>query len=76
MRTENIQKPGTVVSATDTPRSYVVSTTSGQVRRNRYHLNLRHDALTTSTNDTQERSPVMTRSRTGVEIRLPDRLIL
>ena len=34
VRTKNIQQPGTVVSAADTPRSYVVSTTSGQVRRN------------------------------------------
>ena len=76
VRTENVQQPGTVVSAADTPRSYVVSTTSGQVRRNRYHLNLRHDTPTIYTDDTQERSPVMTRSRTGVELRPPDRLTL
>ena len=43
VRTENTQQPGTIVSAADTPRSYLVSTPSGQVRRNRRHLNLRHD---------------------------------
>ena len=76
VRTENVQQPGTVVSAADAPKCYIVSTTSGQVRKNRYHLNLRHDAPTTSTNDTQEWWPVMTQSRTGVELRPPDRLTL
>ena len=80
MRTENSQQPGTVVSAADTPRSYLVSTLSGQIRRNRWHLSLRHDnepnAPITSTNDLQGRSPVMTRSRTGVELRPPDRLTM
>ena len=79
VRTENSQYPGTVVSMANTPRSYLVSTPSGQVRRNRCHLNLRHTdvpvAQLTSTSDMQERSPVITRSR-AVELRPPDRLTL
>ena len=34
VRTKNSQCPGTVVSTANAPRSYLVSTSSGQVRRN------------------------------------------
>ncbi|RVE55527.1 hypothetical protein OJAV_G00235410 [Oryzias javanicus] len=35
---KGLQERGTVVSAADTPRSYVVETPKGVLRRNRYHL--------------------------------------
>ena len=38
--TGNQPDTGTVVSSTDTPRSYTVETPTGQVRRNRQHLNI------------------------------------
>ena len=69
-----------VVSTASAPRSYLVSTPSKQVRRNRSHLNHRQtnvsDTSSTSdfTSDTQERSPIMTHFRTGVELKAPDRL--
>ena len=52
--------PGCIVSPAETPRSYIVSTPDGELRRTRYHLT--------------ERSPVMIRSRSGVTLRPPDRL--
>jgi len=53
---------GYIISPAETPRSYIVSTPDGELRRNRYHLT--------------ERSPVMTRSRSGVTLRPLDRLRL
>ena len=82
IRTENSQCPDIVVSTASAPRSYLVSTPSGQVRRNRSHLNHQQtnvsDAPSTSdyTSDTQRHSPIMTCSRTGVELKAPDRLTL
>ena len=72
--------PGTVVSQATTPRSYVVQTQLGEIRRNRSHLRVMPP--TTQTTETQEteqlelptRSPIMTRSRTGVMLRPPNRL--
>ena len=66
LRTENSQCPGTVVLTANTPRSYLVSTPTGQVRRNRSHFNLQQTnvsyAPTTGdyTSDTQEHSTTMT----------------
>ena len=40
IQTENTQVPGTVVQQAATPRSYIVSTPTGQIRRNR--VSLRH----------------------------------
>ena len=39
VRTGNTQVPGRVISTATTPRSYVVSTLTGIIRRNRQHLN-------------------------------------
>ena len=72
--------PGIVVSQATTTRSYVVQMQSGEIRRNRSHLRVM--PLTTQTTETQEteqlelptRSPIMTRSRTGVMLRPPNRL--
>ena len=38
IRTENSQQSGRIVSASGEPRSYIVSTPTGQVRRNRHHM--------------------------------------
>ncbi|CAL9699721.1 unnamed protein product [Knipowitschia caucasica] len=35
---KDMQQRGTVVSTTDTPRSYIIETSGGNLRRNRYHL--------------------------------------
>ena len=66
---------GRVVSPASTPRSYVVETPTGQVRRNRQHLNRMPE--TREPIDRTERStrdPIMTRTRTGTTIRPPTRL--
>ena len=39
------QIAGRIVSPAGTPRSYIVSTPSGQIRRNRHHLNIRKENL-------------------------------
>ena len=38
VRTGKRQVPGTIISKTQMPRSYTIQTSSGVVRRNRYHL--------------------------------------
>ena len=43
VQTENSQVPGTVVQQAATPRSYVVSTPTGQVKRNRVSLRRRRE---------------------------------
>ena len=73
------QQPGQVVRPADTPRSYIVDTPNGQVRRNRLHLNSQPDNSTRSRTDedqpnsTPPCSPIMTRSHTNTTIRPPDR---
>ena len=69
--------PGRIITTTDTPRSYIVQTPSGEIRRNRSHLNIDHSRVSntdTQSNTTQERSPIQTRTRTGTTIAPPDRL--
>lgn len=71
------QVPGQVIEAANAPRSYLVETQSGEVRRNRSHLRPRSQdgpQLTgsESSNDTEKRT-IATRSRTGTAIRAPDR---
>ena len=80
--------PGSVASPAHTPRSYFINTPSGQVRRNRNHLVHIEDnspdpnTLESSSsvpNDqprTYPQSPIMTRTRTGTEIRPPNKLNL
>jgi len=68
---------GRVISPAKSPRSYVVATPSGQVHRNRSHLNVMPESQETENQETRtESSPnvIMTRSRTGTEIRPPERL--
>ena len=80
VRTDNLQQSGKVISTSVEPRSYVVSTPTGQVRRNRQHIiqiptqedppvvdqSISHDEF--------QRSPVQTRSRTGTAVQPPDQL--
>ena len=71
--------PGTVVSPARTPRSYVVETRAGEVRRNRRQLRVvpeqEHQDRSSEQRQTLTRaSPIQTRSRTGVTLRAPDRL--
>jgi len=85
VRTGNSQTPGRVISNAGTPRSYVVSTPNGLVRRNRQHLNHRlssandnaidtPDDSTTSPTTEPSRDRIMTRTQTGTDIRPPNRL--
>ena len=66
---------GKVISVADTPRSYIVETQTGQVRRNRQHLNIvppNSKSIDRTEPPTQEQ--IMTRSRTGTIVSPPDRL--
>ena len=66
---------GTVVSQADFPRSYIVETPSGPIRRNRGHLNAVPKVAEPPTqSQIQPRSPIMTHTRTGTLIVPPDRL--
>ena len=77
---EGGQAPGTVVSPASSPRSYIVKTPSGTIRRNRIHLNV--DPLQPSTpptetkqnTDTQATRRIATRSQTGTTVKPPERL--
>ena len=82
VKTYSEQQSRSVVKPADTPRSYIVETNSGSVRRNRQHLTVTPEGDFT-TNPQQESisrgpqsSPIATRSRTGTPINPPDRLIL
>ena len=65
---------GTTLARANAPRSYVIRTPSDQIRRNRSQLNIRPSTTRPQTEHTQDRSPIMTRSRTGTVINPPDRL--
>ena len=72
VRTDDSQQRGRIVSTSNEPR-YIVSTPTGQVRRNRQHIVPRPSQTNLpETNQSNEfqRSPVQTRSQTGP----PDRL--
>ena len=80
VRTGDSQQRGTIISTSNEPRSYIVSTPTGQVRRNRQHIvpipsqtSLSETDPETQSNEFQ-RSPVQTRSRTGTIVSPPDRL--
>ena len=80
--TGNRQIPGRVISNASAPRSYLVTTSSGPVRRNRRYLHERlnntddnaSDILddyatdTTTLNAEPERDRIMTRTQTGTTI--------
>lgn len=88
IRMEDTSIPGRVISMANTPRSYLVSTPSGVLRRNRYHLTARPDhpdaedatplpaniSAQSPRDSVSSRSQIMTRSRTGTEIKAPERL--
>ena len=67
--------PGRVVTSADTPRSYLVETPSGQLRRNQQHLNIVPERSTNALPESipVERPRVLTRSQTGTEIVAPKR---
>ena len=71
------QIPGQISCPASTPRSYIVETSSGELRRNRAHLRTRSDAQFSETADaptiTNYSRPV-TSLQTGTSIRPPDRL--
>ena len=76
---------GRTITSSDTPRSYIVETPTGETRRNRIQLNVAPPAMTdhpsgdnrpetSHTTERQVRSPIMTRTRTGTTIAPPERL--
>ena len=69
---------GRIVSSADTPRSYLVDTPSGQLRRNRHHLTIVPDSPRTfeppQLNEQSETTRIMTQSQTGTPIIPPERL--
>ena len=78
VRTNTNQVPGHITSTLRTPRSYLVSTPSGQVRRNQIHLAPRSPDTsvqpTTDDNATTPQPTMMTCLRSGTSIRPPERL--
>ena len=84
--TQDSQSPGTVSQQLQSPRSYIVGTPTGQVRRNRRHLRVRSENATSESPEEAE-SPsnngdstesrdtrvIRTRSQTGTVVRPPDR---
>ena len=82
IRTNNTLTPGIVTATANTPRSFMISTPMGQLRRNRCHVSnrtvTREDATTVEQGPAKlhNRSPVMTYSRAGVQLKLPERLAL
>ena len=74
VETRGFQTPGRVSHAFDAPRSYVVKTASGQVRRNRSHLRTRSEdeqGVVPAKSVVGTTRPV-TRSQTGTIVRPPD----
>ena len=78
---EGDQVEGRVVSHTNSPRNYVVDTPTGVVRQNRQHLNVDPEELGDSEPESNEHSTeqpqsnqIITRSRTGTFMKLPERL--
>ena len=69
------QMPGKVVSTAQSPRSYVVQTSSGQLRRNRGDIKVM--PIPATQNDRQlcgsQPTRMMTRTQTGTEIKPPTR---
>ena len=72
VNTEGKQVPGIVLHQANAPRSYLLETPSGQVRRNRSHLQCRSESSPNPA--TQPVHMPNTRLRTGTTIRPPDRL--
>ena len=72
--TDGSGSPGKVTTQAETPRSYIVETPTGIYRRNRLHLTAipqqqsLEQSVSMTTDSTLKRSPIQTRSRTGVNI--------
>ena len=79
-KTADSQTEGKVITATNAPRSYIVETPTGDVRRNRLHLKpipeqkQGEEEGDTTTDDPCQRSPIKTRSRSGITLMPPERL--
>ena len=76
VETRGLQTPGRVSHAVDLPRSYVVETASGRLRRNHTHLRIRSESeqtVTPAEPAISQNRPV-TRSQTGTALHPPDRL--
>ena len=77
VNTEGRQTEGVTAPGTPAPRSYTVTTPTGDIRRNRSQLNIVPDstqpATTQQPNLSFTREPIMTRSRTGTLIVPPQR---
>lgn len=68
---------GTVISPSNSPRSYLVNTPTGTLRRNRQHLNVVPDGNTETQTETEQNTEptqcIITRSQTGTVLKLPER---
>jgi len=75
VETRGVQTPGRVSHAVDVPRSYVVETDSGQLRRNHSHIRTHSEVEQTVPAETViAPSRPVTRSQTGTVLRPPDLL--
>ena len=77
VETRGLQTLGRVSHAVDLPRSYVVETASGHLRRNRTHLRIHsepEETVTSAEPTAISQSRAVTRSQTGTVIHPPDRL--
>ena len=72
--TDHNRTEGRIAGPANAPRSYMVNTPSGQVRRNRAHLTIRPEEQQHEHTTQKHRSPIQTRARTGTPILPPDRL--
>ena len=78
VHTQDRTDPGRVIGPANTPRSYIIQTPSGVVRRNQFHITPR-PAVDNSENVTQSEHDsgcdrVTTRSQTGTRVGPPPRL--
>ena len=75
VQTENSHVPGTVIQQAPTPRSYIVSTPQGQIRRNRINLRIRQEVKTPQMESraSNDSNRIVTRSQSGAVTRPPDR---
>ena len=62
--TDNHNIPGKTLCLADTPRSYVIQTSTGELRRNRSQVNVRSSVTEPQTTTNVPHSPIQTRSRT------------
>ena len=68
------QIPGRIAQPGNPPRSYVVDTQSGQVRRNHRDLKVRTEDLKNTGTNSEPPRAITTRSRAGTIIKPPNRL--